>query len=596
MSADTRGFDRRTLLTRGTALGAASVAGAAALTSCGGDTANTIQNHPELVELTGGDDYTPGSAALKIERGKEIDGINYPKGYVGPKAEELEPFGDGDTEFTVLGQVNPDTDMATNYYSRHLEDTTGVKVSYVPVPSGDDGATKVNAIMAGGDLPHALMVGQDIFELSQVCIYGDQGQFLPLDKLVDEYAPHVVDMFNSFPEMRNQYSSPSGKLYAIPSMNDCFHCKCSDSRVWINSDWLEGIGADQPRSLDEFEELMDAFRDYKDKPDGAVLTTAPAENFNTLFQFFLGSFLDIPDLWTRLNGKTIEFVQQADGFREGLSWIKGQFNKGNFDRGMFQYTDDQYFRLGDAEGGPKFGVCWGLSVNSFTAIEDYTDPDSPAAIMHPLAPMAGPKGVRTAAWDWYNYGYPNFVITPSCPDPVQMVRWADYQFELGLTTSMGRGKQGFGWDYADKGAKGIGGEQAVYEILPDGAGEKNQAWWEIGPFYKSMDQRHGEAELDDTPSQEPILYRAAKLYEPYASAKKYSIPPLVFSVDASAEQGEIKANLENAFKQALAGFCIGSKDPAKDADWNAYMDQCKDIGIERFIELQQAAYDSKYGD
>jgi hypothetical protein len=52
MSADTRGFDRRTLLTRGTALGAASLAGAGALTSCGSDTSNTIQGHPELIELT----------------------------------------------------------------------------------------------------------------------------------------------------------------------------------------------------------------------------------------------------------------------------------------------------------------------------------------------------------------------------------------------------------------------------------------------------------------------------------------------------------------------------------------------------------------
>jgi putative aldouronate transport system substrate-binding protein len=595
MSADTRGFDRRTLLTRGTALGAASVAGAAALTSCGGDTANTIQNHPELVELTGGDDYTPGSAALKIERGKEIDGINYPKGYVGPKAEELEPFGDGETEFTMLAQIDPGTDMATNYYSKLVEEKTGVKVKYLTVPSGDDGATKVNAIMAAGDLPHALMVGQDIFELSQVCIYGDQGQFLPLDKLIDEYAPHVVDMFNSFPEMRNQYSSPSGKLYAIPSMNDCFHCKAAAARVWINSSWLEGVGVDHPQSLDEFEDLMDAFRDYKDKPDGAVMTTAGADNFTTLFQFFLGSFLDIPDKWTRLNDGKIEFVQQAEGFREGLSWIKSQFDKGNFDRRMFQNTADQYQKLGDAEGGPKFGVCFGYSTGDFTASGEYVDPTSAAVIMKPLAPMAGPKGVRTAAWDWYNYGYPNFVVTPSCPDPVQMVRWADHQFELECSIAVGRGEKGIGWDYADKGVKGISGEQAVYEILPDGSDLKNQQWIEMGPFYKSMDERHGEAELKDAPSQEPILYHAAKLYEPYAADKKYSIPPLVYSVDASAEQGEIATNLDNAFQQALAGFCIGSKDPAKDADWNAYMDQCKDIGIERFIELQQAAYDSKYG-
>lgn len=47
-------------------------------------------------------------------------------------------------------------------------------------------------------------------------------------------------------------------------------------------------------------------------------------------------------------------------------------------------------------------------------------------------------------WDSVPIGSPDFVITTSRPDPVQMIRWADYQFELGLTISMGRGEKGVG--------------------------------------------------------------------------------------------------------------------------------------------------------
>lgn len=221
---------RRAFLGRSAAVGAAAVAAPLALSACGGSDENE--------ETTGGDDYEPGSASLQVEIAPEIEGVNYPEDYVGPRARELEPFGDGETEFSMLTQTDPGMDFTTNYYSQHVEETTGVKVSYLTVPAGEDGKTKVNAIVAGGDLPHAMMVGQDIFNLSEISIYGEQGLFLLLDKLIDENAPHIVDMFTDFPDMRQQYSSPDGKLYAVPSMNDCYHCKAANVRTWINSRWL----------------------------------------------------------------------------------------------------------------------------------------------------------------------------------------------------------------------------------------------------------------------------------------------------------------------------------------------------------------------
>jgi putative aldouronate transport system substrate-binding protein len=582
------GLGRRSFLSRTALVGAAGVAGPALLSGCSGDDENA--------EVTGGEDYTPGSAELTVEIAPEIDGINYPDGYVGPKARELEPFGDGETEFTILSQVDPDMDMATNYYSGLVAEKTGVNAKYVTVPAGDDGKTKVNAIVAGGDLPHALMVGQGIFNISEISVYGEQGLFLPLDKLIDENAPHILDMFESFPDMRKQYTSPGGMMYAVPSMNDCYHCKSAQVRTWINSDWMEGVGQkEQPQTLDEFDALLEEFAGWSDLPDGAVLATSDADNMEFLFQFFLGSFLDVPSMYTRLNGGKVEFVQSDPAFREGIIWIQDQFKKKHFDAGIFSNTSEQYQKLGDASGGPKFGIAYGYSTFSFAANSDYADPENVALIMKPLAPMEGPSGVRTAAWDWYAYGYPNFVITPECSDPVQMIRWADYQFELGLTIAVGRGEQGTGWDYSDKGAEGIDGRQAIYKVLPTPEDLKNQAWREWGPLYKSSDQRLGEEVDKESQTVEPILYDAGKLYEPYASNQDYSLPTLVYTIDQAAQQGEISTNLSDAFKQAMADFGTGKKDASNDADWDAYISSCTSIGSDSLVELQQAAYDEQYG-
>ena len=579
---------RRAFLGRSAAAGAAAVTAPLVLSACGGD-ADADD------EITGGEDYQPGSATLKYDLAPEIDGVNYPEDYVGPRARALEPFGDGDTDFSVLSQVDPGMDFETNYYSQHLEETTGVNVSYLTVPAGEDGKTKVNAIVAGGDLPDAMMVGQDIFNLSEISIYGQQGLFLPLDRLIDENAPHILDMFASFPDMRKQYSSPDGRLYAVPSMNDCYHCKAANVRTWINSGWLEGVGAEAPTSITEYEELMDEFRTYSGKPEGSALTTASAETMLQLMQFFLGSFLEIPEINLRRHGSTVEWVQDDPAFREGMIWIQKQFADGNFDPGILSNTPEQYQSLGDASGGPEFGIAYGYSTFHFATASDPSDPEDISRIMTVMEPLEGPGGVRSCQWDHFSYGYPNFVITPQCPDPVQMVRWADYQFELGLTVSITRGEQGADWDWADEGQTGIDSQQAVYTVLNPGDELKNRTWREWGPLYKSTSQRHSEALDPDSPSIEPILYEGTKLVEPFATPEKIGVPPLIYDMEQSAQTGEIILNLEDHLKQTIADFATGRADAADDASWTAYLDKARAIGVDTYISIAQDAYDQQYG-
>lgn len=210
----TKTVNRRGFLGRAGAIGATAVALPTALAACGDKSGAADE------EIVGGADYEQGSAELAVQLGDEVEGINYPPDYQGPRARVLEPFGDGETEFTMLGRTIPDLDYATNYYAQHLEETTGVKVAYEPVPLGEDGVTKVNAMLSGGDLPHALMTGMGLFSVSQVAVYGQQGMFLPVDKLIDENAPHIREMFETFPQMRSQFTAPDGRMYAV-------WCKCS---------------------------------------------------------------------------------------------------------------------------------------------------------------------------------------------------------------------------------------------------------------------------------------------------------------------------------------------------------------------------------
>lgn len=384
-------------------------------------------------------------------------------------------------------------------------------------------------------------------------------------------------------------------MYAAPSMNDCYHCKTGDVRMWYNSDWLTAVGAQVPTTLDEFSAVMDAFRGYSGKPDKSLLTVASSTNMMALMTFFFGSFLETTvDNLLLENGK-VTWIPTKDAYREGIIWLQEQFAKGNLDKNMFSATDDQIVQMGDNADGPRFGVTYGYSQGSFSAAPDPSNPRNVASIMKPLAPMAGPSGVRTCDWDWYQIGAPTFAITNTCPEPVQMIRWADYQYELSMTISMGRGEKGKGWDYADVGAKGIDGQQAVYSVINQGENPvPNQSWWEWGPFYKSSAQRLSEELQDSGASVEPIIYQACKDYEPYRLAKEMKVPPLVFDTDQASQVGEAKTNLETALKQGLSSFCTGKTDASKDADWKAFTGQFTSIGVEQYLKTNQDAYDAQF--
>lgn len=281
---------RRTLLA-----GAAALPLGAALAGCGGGS-DTKDTTPQV-------DYEQGSATLEVELGPEIDGVNYPEGYVGPRHRELEPFGDGETEFSLLGRSIPGLSYPENYYANLLEEKTGVKVSYQDVPLGDDGRTTVNAILSGGDLPDAIMSGMGLFTTSQVAIYGEMGMFLPVDELIDRLAPHIRDMFEQFPDMRSLFTAPDGRMYAVPSMNDCYHCKTGNVRTWINSDL---VSADEhPQTLAEFETLMAELKDHPDRGSGNPLVTTSSTTVPGLFNFFLGAFLPVSSSHLLLDGSAV---------------------------------------------------------------------------------------------------------------------------------------------------------------------------------------------------------------------------------------------------------------------------------------------------
>ncbi|WP_114855973.1 extracellular solute-binding protein [Brachybacterium sp. YJGR34] len=567
----------RPLARRSVLVGALAAPGIASLAACSGDTGGSAT--PEVPQV----EYEQGSSSLKVELGPEIEGVPYPEGYVGPRAREIEPFGDGSTEFRVLTRSGAGLDFETNLHSLYLEEKTGVRIAYETVPQGEEGAPKVNAILSGGDLPDGLMLGPEWmggFTKSQIYAYGAQGLFQPLDQLIDEYAPQLQELFEQNPDLRASWTAPDGAMYAIPSVNQCYHCASSDTRTWVHQPTMEAAGwTEQPTTLEEFEQML---RDML----AADPDLRPFSGDKAVLPFGLigASVYDMGINKLRRDGDAIVYTPVEDGFREVLTVVARLVKDGLLDPNAFTQDNDQLKRLTMDPDGSRVGV---LQMGNQYGIVDveWTGPDALVHQFVPLAPFSGSGGDPIIPWNESHGDASGLVITSACEDPVTLVRWADAQLGLLPTLEMRLGAIDRHWEWGSDDQLGIDGRPALYARFPvEGEEEDNITWPESGVYNLGMDVRHGES-VDENTSVEPVLYQAGKLFEPYrAPIESLFIPPF-FSAEDSAEIGELRANIDSLYAQGTAKMALGDLDPTSDEDWESFVASFESANLPRYLEI-----------
>ncbi len=124
-----------------------------------------------------------------------------------------------------------------------------------------DLAEALNLLLAQGDLPD-IVGGNRIKEF--VNQYGPEGAFVPLNDLVREHAPHIQAFWDSHPGLLEAISAYDGNYYYIPYLPDG-----KFGRAWyIRQDWLDKLGLEQPQNVEEYHDVLTAFRDQDPNGNG----------------------------------------------------------------------------------------------------------------------------------------------------------------------------------------------------------------------------------------------------------------------------------------------------------------------------------------
>lgn len=574
----TAGFSRRQIV-KGSLMGAGAVALAPILGSCSAD-GTTPPDSPS------GDATAPAATI-----GPPAAGPLYPDGYVGPRATDDKPFADGSATFKIVVPQNSTLigDWNTNKFSAWFEKRTGLKIEYQAVQTlGVDGAqdlTKVNAMIASGDLPDAFLGIP--FTDAQISVYGQQGLLVPIDSYLPKYAPRLTQAFKDYPTLPARLKSLDNKSYQFKALSDCYHCKISPGRAWINTKYLDKVGASMPTTTEELRTVLKQFKDSDPSGTGKMIPFAAGIG-NDLDRFIMNAFLYNPGVdWMRVDSGKIDFVANKPEWREGLRFLRTLSDDGTVNRQTFTMTAEDLLKAGN-QGRVGFGRTYHPG-----QIADLTD--DPKALWHDyvgVPPLKGPGGVQLAGWDYNLLCGPPMLITNKCKQPEALVQWADCMLELTAQLNSSIGVQSENWDWAKKGEPGLNGEQAVWKskVYPAPAGD---SWALAEIYYSSSGLRGGQYEDPKSPGLELVLFDATKLYEPHAQPEADQVPKLIFDDTTAAQQADTQVTITNHVNQSLAKFATGELDINDDAKWDAYTKALTDIGLPGQIDLYQKTYDSR---
>lgn len=484
-------------------------------------------------------------------------------------------------------------DYETNKLTRYLEEKTNVHIDWMLAPA-KDANTKVNLLLASNsDLPD-IFLGEGLITNDTLVKYASQNIFVPLNKYIEEYGVEFkrVMEYPGFEDLPKKLTAPDGNIYAIPKLSICYNCEWRQ-KMWINQKFLDALGLDMPETTDDFYNVLKAFKE-KDpngngKADEIPLAGAITGWKTNIDGFLMNAFIynDGDDRFIVNDGK-VDVVYNKPEWREGLAYMRKLCSEGLLDPASFTQDGAQLRQLGENEI-PILGAAPGGSPHEFTNASGERRLDYVA-----LTPLKGPNGVQFTGY------YPTnprnaMVITSACKYPEVAYRWGDYQLSEEISVWSRFGEPEVDWRKPNEGEIGINGKPAYLVPILLWGSVQNSHWHFSNPGFSTAEMQSGQAfDPDGPPNMERILYVVTEeQYDGYEPDHDSILPPLFFTEEEAAEYTELKTLINDYVKESIARFVTGDMDIEK--EWDNYVKELDNMGLARYIEITQTAYDRQYG-
>lgn len=461
---------------------------------------------------------------------------------------------------------------------KNITEETGLTLEFVELAAGT-AAEKVPLMLAGGDMP-------DVFWalLSDAQILQNTTQLVPLEGMLEDFAPNSLKTYEELgTDWRTIAIAPDDHMYGMLSRYESLYENTGDGIQIINKKWLEAVNKEVPTTLDEYYEVLKAFKEQDPNGNGQAdeIPYCFAEDMwcasitNDIGMWGIGNgYGDTNSNFHIRDGKVSGTVNTPE-YREYLEFFHKLYAEGLIDaEGFSQNTEVFSNKIKNNQVGTYY---------SWTALEYLSSEQEKDWVVLPtIAAKEGVQPVANGEIDRSTINKNGWVITTQCDHPEAALRLWDYlarDAESKMTVAMG--EKGTLWDEYPEGG--------YYFVVPENT--TPEYTFEHMKYTLGTVNNHPLVTKAETPKNNGEISPAAALRDQMVAAvdkdyvpKSGQLPQSYVSPEAIDERAFIETDLKSYIKQFRSQAIMDGFD---DAAWDAYCKRLDDLQYPAWLQWYQ---------
>lgn len=479
------------------------------------------------------------------------------------------------TFFTGLAGTNGNTPFEERLVYKEMAAMSNINVKFQFIPF-DSLTEKRNLALANGDYPDAFFTAR--MPAADLMRYGAQGSFVQLDGPMMKYAPNLQKLMDKYPDLRKALTMPDGHIYSFPTFySPEFLPMLIGTPLWVKQEYLDKLGLKEPQTIDEFYQFLKAVKSTDLNGDGEA-NELPYSGTG------IGPLMDqLKGAWGLGNrglghkyvdmdpaSDNLRFFRLTDANKELLEFLNKLYSEGLIDKDIFTQDSKTLY----AKGG-KGLLASTINPNPKTQFngEGYFG----------LGALKGPHGDQIYSHIKVPMVWPGaFVITDKNEHPEATIRWMDYFFSDEGAQLFFMGKEGETYtkqadgtlefvDAIKNNPEGLTLDQSLTDYV---------SW--MGGSYPGYVQQNYFKGSESLPESTAVGEKA----------KPNIVKELWYNFNFTDEETEFMStvgkDIESLITEMEAKFITGD---AKFSEWDKYVKQVQGIGVDRYLEVYQAAYE-----
>ena len=500
---------------------------------------------------------------------------------------------------TLTGMIsypaNTESDPNKRTIFMRLQEETNVEIEWMAIQA-DQWGDKIALNMSNPNLLTDFVFTAN-FSDSDLLRYADYGAIIPLEEYIDAYMPNLSAVFEKYPEYRKMSTDVNGHIWAFPWIEQLGADKTAIQTVgdmsFINKKWLDFLGLEVPETVEEFEQVLIAFRDHAPELqkefniDGSIIPMSCIVNDGNqdpaiLINGFGDGYGDGDQGRHIAVTDSLEVICTAvqPGFRDGIAWLHELYEEGLIDPEAFTQEWSTYVAKGKSG---RYGVCFSWDVGNIDNITDWVPLPALTADTRNITPE---NGSFTSGYD-----RGRCVVTAVAQEPALVCAWLDQMYAPMQSPQNNWGTYGEDDDFD------------IFEMGTNDAGEpmlKHAALGDASPVeVREAESVNGPlAVLDDyygvyVTCPDDAQYRLDWIEEVYTPDMhtEYVYPNVFMSREDTDRLAVLTPDITQYINECRSRWIMNG---CTDSDWNEYIDKLDAYGLEEYLAIFQKYLDAFY--